>query len=555
MTTLLPSRAVLGNLFFLLLLAGIAGLFLHWQSNPLVFLPPAKGHALYALLAVAAYLLFCAALFWRRYRQQRAVARAAAALLEGRAGTPWLVAYASQTGFAEQLAWQTAQALQSAGLPVRLLPLSQVDAALLAKTEKALFLLSTTGEGDAPDAAAGFSRRLLATTLSLPHLHYGVLALGDRQYTQFCAFGHAVDAWLRHQGASLLFDRVDVDNADAGALRHWQHHLSVLTGSTDLPDWSAPGYERWRLLERECLNPESAGAPVFRVAFAPGVKEIAGKVLHWQAGDIVEVGPCNSADAVEKWLLASGLDGGARLLVEGETESLRSALARMALPWDTAAMTPLQSRSPEEILAALKLLPHREYSIASLPADGRIELLLRQFRQPDGSLGVGSGWLTEFAPLDAEIRLRIRENRGFHSPVDARPLILIANGTGLAGLRAHLKARVAAGQRRNWLVFGERNEARDFFFREEIRAWQAAGQLERLDLAFSRDQAERVYVQDRLRLAATELREWVAAGAAIYVCGSLKGMAPAVAEVLADVLGEALLETMAEDGRYRRDVY
>jgi sulfite reductase (NADPH) flavoprotein alpha-component len=234
---------------------------------------------------------------------------------------------------------------------------------------------------------------------------------------------------------------------------------------------------------------------------------------------------------------------------------LRTALARFALPQDEASLASLRALTASGLLDALKPLPHREYSIASLPADGRIELLLRQFRQPDGSLGIGSGWLTEFAPVGADIRLRVRENRSFHGPADARPLILIANGTGLAGLRAHLKARAAAGRYRNWLLFGERHADRDFFFREEILGWQQSGVLERLDLAFSRDQAGRVYVQDRLREASGELREWVAAGAAIYVCGSLKGMAPAVAEVLASVLGQPLLEAMAEDGRYRRDVY
>lgn len=545
------SRAVLGNALMLLLLAALMLLALRGQNAAPVFPAPDHGRMGSALLAVTVYVLFCGLLWMRRWLRRRRAAAAATALLQG-GGTPWLVAYASQTGFAEQLAWQTAQALQSAGLPVRLLPFAELDAALLEKTAKALFIVSTTGEGDAPDAAAGFARRLLASTLPLPGLEYGLLALGDREYTHFCAFGHAVDHWLHHQGARLLFDRIDVDNADAGALRHWQHHLSVLTGSTSLPDWSTPGYERWRLLERECLNPQSAGAPVFRVAFVPGP---GAAPLQWQAGDIVEVGPCNAGKAVDAWLQTTAQDGSATVQFDGEAMPLRTALARFSLPSDDASLATLRALPPAALPDALKPLPHREYSIASLPADGRIELLLRQFRQPDGSLGIGSGWLTEFAPVGAEIRLRIRENRSFHGPADARPLILIANGTGLAGLRAHIKARAAAGRHRNWLLFGERHADRDFFFREELLGWQQSGVLERLDLAFSRDQPGRVYVQDRLREASGELREWVTAGAAIYVCGSLKGMAPAVAEVLVSVLGEPLLEAMAEDGRYRRDVY
>jgi sulfite reductase (NADPH) flavoprotein alpha-component len=209
----------------------------------------------------------------------------------------------------------------------------------------------------------------------------------------------------------------------------------------------------------------------------------------------------------------------------------------------------------QQLLDDLQRLPHREYSIASVPADGRIELLLRQMRQPDGRLGVGSGWLTEYAPVGGEIALRIRQNRSFHAPADDRPLILIGNGTGIAGLRSHLKERAHAGRQRNWLFFGERHAAHDFFFQEEIEGWQQSGVLERLDLAFSRDQSARIYVQDVLRARSSELREWVANGAAIYVCGSLAGMAPAVAAVLTEALGAERLEQMAEDGRYRRDVY
>jgi sulfite reductase (NADPH) flavoprotein alpha-component len=134
-------------------------------------------------------------------------------------------------------------------------------------------------------------------------------------------------------------------------------------------------------------------------------------------------------------------------------------------------------------------------------------------------------------------------------------MILIGNGTGIAGVSALLKARIAAGARRNWLLFGERNADHDFFRGEEIRAWQARGFLQRMDLAFSRDQDQRIYVQHRLQAAGGALREWVDAGAAIYVCGSLAGMAPGVDAVLRSTLGDDRVEQMLADGLYRRDVY
>jgi sulfite reductase (NADPH) flavoprotein alpha-component len=132
---------------------------------------------------------------------------------------------------------------------------------------------------------------------------------------------------------------------------------------------------------------------------------------------------------------------------------------------------------------------------------------------------------------------------------------MIGNGSGLAGLRAHLKARIGAGSGDNWLLFGERHAATDFLLREELENWRAAGQLARLDLAFSRDQPQPRYVQHLLREQADAVRAWVARGAALYVCGSLQGMAAGVHEALAAILGEAALQALVDDGRYRRDVY
>jgi sulfite reductase (NADPH) flavoprotein alpha-component len=414
------------------------------------------------------------------------------------ATSPILIAFASQTGFAAEIANRTAQSLQAAGTAVMLASLRDIDAQILRNTRHALFVVSTTGEGDAPDSAAGFVSKVLGGRVPLPNLSYGVLALGDREYANYCAFGHRLDQWLRHQGATALFDVIEVDNGDEGSLRHWQHQLSVLSNSPDLPDWQAPRYERWQLAARTLMNPGSAGDACFHIELRPQ----EGANTHWQAGDIAEIDPHNST-------------------------------------WDS-------QREP---------LPHREYSIASLPADGAIHLLVRQMRRPDGQPGLGSGWLTTTAPIGAAIALRVRANPNFHVPSDGVPLILVGNGTGMAGLRALLKARITEGHYRNWLIFGERNAAHDRFHGDEIEQWRATGRVARVDWVFSRDQPERRYVQHRIRECADELRRWVADGAAIYVCGSLQGMAPSVDAALSDVLGAGVLEELAISGRYRRDVY
>jgi sulfite reductase (NADPH) flavoprotein alpha-component len=168
---------------------------------------------------------------------------------------------------------------------------------------------------------------------------------------------------------------------------------------------------------------------------------------------------------------------------------------------------------------------------------------------------VASGWLTQHATRGDTIRLRVRVHPRFRLGDNAaRPLILIGNGSGLAGLRSHLKARADRAQR-NWLLFGERNAAHDFHYREQIEAWREQGVLERVDMVFSRDQRQRLHVQHALRNAAQAVREWVDDGAAIYVCGSLEGMAAGVDAALVDIIGAEALERLNDEGRYRRDVY
>lgn len=444
--------------------------------------------ALLAALSLS-YAGVCLAPWLRARAKRRASAAARAALANNPA---WLVAYASQTGNAEELATQTAQSLQLAGIPVRLCALAELTAMDLQQAERALFLVSTYGEGDAPDNAAAFMGRLMTGELALPQLHYAVLALGDRSYGQFCGFGRALDAWLATQGASRLFQRIEVDRSASAAIEQWFQHLSHLAGTSDAPDWSAPAFGDWRLTQRQLLNPGSAGGAIYHVELAP----VSGSLPDWQSGDLVQV----------------------------------------AAPAD-----PSQPR---------------EYSIASIPRDGSVHLLVRQHAHPDGSLGLASGWLTAQASVGDVVQLRLRQHKRFRLEDNAqRPLILIGNGSGIAGLRGHLKSRVLAGQQRNWLIFGERNAAHDFHYREEIEQWHASGDLPRLDLAFSRDQAERTYVQDRLRGNADEITLWLQQGAAIYICGSLAGMAGGVDQALQEMLGRPALDALAAEGRYRRDVY
>lgn len=531
--------SLVGNTITLLALALFAGILARWQAGDWWIATPRAGRWLAAGGVVLAYVALCIPLA----RRARGTSPSA-----GTAGDAdaWLVAWASQTGFAREIADHTAAALRATGACVHVRPLHEVDVDALRRHRHALFIASTTGEGDPPDHALAFTRAVLAGDARLDGLGYAVLALGDSGYARFCAFGRTLDAWLRQAGARPLFDRIDVDAGDAGALRHWQHSLARLVDGADMPDWSPPAYRPWRLRTRRLLNPGSPGGPAFHLELTP---DSPGD-LDWDAGDIAEIGPRHDAGEVAAWLAAARLDGSAIVESAGVPTPLGALLARSRLP-DPHTVRGL---APQAVADAMQPLPHREYSIASLPADGALHLLVRLRERPDGRPGLGSGWLTGHAGIGGAVDLRIRRNPGFRPPPDARPMVLIGNGTGMAGLRALLKARIAAGHRRNWLLFGERTRAHDLFHGDELDAWRRDGWLEHLDLAFSRD-TPGCYVQHLLAGQATRLRDWVADGAAVYVCGSLEGMAPAVDAVLRDLLGAATLHTMAADGRYRRDVY
>lgn len=486
-------------------------------------------------------------LYLDRRRKKRQIKNARQELGANRSDAPaWLIGFASQSGFAEQLAWQTAGQLQAAGLPVKVQPLAGVSEQELSNCSHALFVVSTFGDGEGPDSARGFERNVLGRTMSLERLQYSVLGLGDRQYENFCGFARRLHTWLSEHGGKTLFAPVEVDSCDPYALRHWQQQLAELTGQAPLDTWQAPSFENWTLHQRTLLNPESSGSGVYLLGLtAPGPSS-------WLAGDLVEILPRNDLSAIDHFLEGLGIAGVARVQVDGLPQRLDQALANRQLPENRAHLVGMHAQALVDALAPLAL---REYSIASIPADGLLELIVRQERHADGNLGIGSGWLTEHAPLGSAISLRVRRNSGFHLPPQGVPMILLGNGTGLAGLRSLLKARVAEGMQRNWLLFGERQREHDFHCRDELQEWVTSGDLERLDLAFSRDQEQKIYVQDRLRESSALLKQWLVDGAAIYVCGSLQGMASGVDQVLNDVLGAAAVERLIEQGRYRRDVY
>ncbi len=417
-------------------------------------------------------------------------ARAARQASAPRAGSAWSVVYASQTGAAESLARQAVESLARTG-EVACLPLDQLDVERLQAGGRFLFVVSTHGQGEVPDNGRHFVRRVMNESVDLSAVEFGLLALGDRNYPDFCAFGRRLSAWLIGHGARAGFAPIEVDRLDAEALAIWRRHLIDLLGAEDIGLSEECAFLPWRLVHRRHLNPGSPGGEVYELRFQP-----VDHRADWRSGD----------------------------------------LALLRFPAGDPVV--------------------REYSIASLPDEGVVTLLVRRSVRADGAIGLVSGWLSEDLPLGGEVGLAIRPHRAFRlEDNQARPAIFIGNGVGLAGLRGHLAARIALGNNDNWLLFGERQAATDFFWRDELLRWQAGGQIRHLDLVFSRDGETLRYVQEKLAAESGRLRAWLERGAAIYVCGSRQGMGEGVEAVLRDCLGEDGLADLALAGAYRRDVF
>jgi flavodoxin len=246
-----------------------------------------------ALASAAAYAALCL-LVWRRESAKRSVAQAEAESLRpaAKGAGSVLVAYASQTGQAEGIARQTASLLHDAGKSVQLLPLASVRAEQLAAATQVLFIVSTYGEGDAPDNAARFVDEVMADPLALPSLRYALLALGDRTYAHFCGFGRALHEWLRASNAVALFAPEEVDMAEPDALANWWERLGA-AASVQPPAVPAPQpFEAWTLAHRECLNPGSAGEPMYYLELAPPLDSLptGSRATSWRSSLPVAAG-------------------------------------------------------------------------------------------------------------------------------------------------------------------------------------------------------------------------------------------------------------------------
>ncbi len=521
---------------------------------------------------------------------------------------PLTILYGTQTGTAESLAKQAAKEAGKRGFAATVLDMAEVSADQLPNHANLLLITSTYGEGEPPDAAKPLHSALSnGSAPSLSSLRYSVCALGDTNYTLFCQAGKDFDAHLEKLGATRITPRTDCDvdyeepftvwlDTALSALGSASGAGASLATSTTSAEPAVESYSK--------KNPYSAPVLTVRNLNAPGsAKEVnhvefdlTGSGLVYEAGDALGVIPQNCADLVSAVIQALGCDGEEAVPTPVGELPLRTALTQhydlgkpapallellnvagsVSAPTTPHVLDALLAAAtkpaPGAFVGALKKIQPRLYSISSSPKahPDQVHLTVGAVRYELNGLprkGVCSTFLAERALAHGTAAVYVHSNKAFRPPADpTAPMIMVGPGTGIAPFRAFLEERAAtAAPGKNWLFFGDQRASTDFLYRDELTALQASGVLTRLDLAFSRDQKEKIYVQNRMLENAAELYAWLEAGACFYVCGDASRMAKDVDVALHQVVelagkkspeeAAAYIQSLKTTKRYQRDVY
>ncbi|WP_296281902.1 flavodoxin domain-containing protein [uncultured Acinetobacter sp.] len=531
--------------------------------------------------------------------------------------------WASQTGNSEALAESFAEKIKQAGCQVNIKEMNSFSITELNKTQNLLCISSTFGDGDAPNNGQNFWNDLTAQAdIKLDHLNYSVLALGDPNYDQFCGHGKKLDQKLAELGASRIFDRIDCDTDFQEKAEQWLNTIiNKLAESTKIKappsplkpqktDLTAPSKANpfhSRLLQNVRLNHEHSNKDIRLFAF-----DIENSGITYEAGDALGIWPQNCPELVNELLSVTKLDGDSSLsMVDLKGMTLRQALTerfeivkpqlnalkliatkgcyqrlqdlldypdkRELKKWlwgkqlvDVLHEFPIKL-SVNELISILPKLQPRLYSIASSPKTypTQIHLTVSAVRydyQGNVRKGVSSTFLADRVE-QCSIPIFVQKSASFHPPVDSEiPLIMVGPGTGIAPFRGFLQERQALGKAsKNWLFFGEQKSSTDFYYQEELKKFQYDGVLTHLDLAFSRDQDQKIYVQDRMREQGAELWQWLEQGAYFCICGDASRMAKDVDAALKEIIvrhgnksedeANTYVSNMSRDKRYLRDVY
>ena len=534
--------------------------------------------------------------------------------------------YGSETGNAQGLAEIFEERLSNIGHNVTLKAMDEFKPKNLKNVEDLFIITSTQSEGDPPDNAAELHEFIHGRKApKLEGVRFSVLALGDQTYEFFCQTGKDFDKKLEELGAERLYERVDCDVDYEEDAEKWMANVintidsapegtqseqvvSESIKSAKEKKYSKANPYQAEVLENINLNGRGSNKETRHIEF---LLDNFGE--EYEVGDCLVVLPQNDPALVELLMSTLGWDPGDQIQIseDGDTISLEEALTsyfeitkltrpllqNAAAYFDNEALEdkvqdsewiqnyiegrdfidllndfPPEELEPEDLYQILRKLPPREYSISSsyqsLPDEVHITVgAVRYNTHGRDRSGVCSVQFAERIQPGDTVPIYLKRNPNFKFPKDGdTPVIMIGPGTGIAPFRAHMQEREEYGYKGNtWLFFGDQHFTTDFLYQTEWQEWLKDGFLEKMNVAFSRDTDQKVYVQHRIAEHSKEFNEWLEKGASIYICGDEKNMAKDVHQAIRNVLvkeqnlteedAESYLKQMKKDKRYQRDVY
>jgi sulfite reductase (NADPH) flavoprotein alpha-component len=506
------------------------------------------------------------------------------------------IAYGTESGNSKKIANLFASRAKQEGIHAKLVSLDQYRLTDLPKEEYFLTVISTQGEGEPPASAKKFYDHIHQNGFKLPKLKYGVLALGDTSYPMFCKAGEDVDHQLGNLGGERIVDiqRCDVDFENDA--QSWMNHvLQKISGNQRAVQPEAKAVKKpagkkiykGEVITNINLNDRGSSKQTHHI-------EIACEDVYYKPGDSLGIVPYSPKAVVEEIIALTGIDAERTFVHRNETCSVYELLhkklniiylperviakyaihVQREIPSIKTGLLDLLHRYPvkdpahfELFLQQLEPTTPRLYSISSSleTVDGEVHLTVARDAfsiEEELKYGLCSDHLCSLK-AGSSIEFYIHHNDQFRLPDDHQDLIMIGPGTGIAPFRAFLSERESSGAGgRNWLFFGDQHFTTDFLYQTELQQWMEGGVLNALDVAFSRDQPEKIYVQDKIRQRSAEFLQWIENGAILYICGA-KRMSEDVEKTILDLLkksgssedAENYLNELKSNGRYLKDVY
>jgi len=509
------------------------------------------------------------------------------------------IVFGTDTGNSKKMATSFAQRLKKNGVQVKLQGLDQYRLSDLIKEEYFLGVIATHGDGEPPAAAKKFYEYIHANSLSLTNLKYAVLALGDTAYPLFCKAGEDVDSRLKTLGGTQLLpvEKCDTDFEDAANV--WlENVLKTLSSSSTesrivpTPSKKTSGKKTYEgtILSNVNLNGRGSAKQTHHI-------ELSAEGVNYEPGDSLGVVPHNPAEAVESILSTLRINGTKKFTYRSEEFSLSdllrkklnvtylpervvnkyASIVQQEIPsirmdlLNLVKIYPVKDETQfEEVVEILDPITPRLYSIASSLAAHENEVHLTVVKNcftvnNEVLQGLCSHYLANL-PADSSFDFYIHKNSEFKLPAADKDIIMIGPGTGIAPFRAFIEERnVTGASGRNWLFYGDQHFESDFLYQTEIQNYMQLGTLTHVDVAFSRDQAEKIYVQHKILKQGEEFFNWLESGAHIYVCGAKSPMSDDVENALMQVIekfgnknaeqAQSYLNQLKEEGRYQKDVY